>query len=81
MKLYADGSYFIVIIKKSPLRNGNSAINEMGVAYAFEQYVQVVSILAIKLANLYKGCHLPGLQHLSSLFLRMLIRRLKNILQ
>jgi hypothetical protein len=35
---------------------------KMGVAHAFEQYVQVVSILAIKIANLCKGCHLLGLQ-------------------
>jgi hypothetical protein len=34
----------------------------MGVAHAFQQYKQVISILAIKLANLCKGCHLLGLQ-------------------
>jgi hypothetical protein len=34
----------------------------MELAHAFEQYVQVVSILAIQIANLCKGCHLLGLQ-------------------
>jgi hypothetical protein len=34
----------------------------MGVAHAFQQYEQVISILVIKLANLCKGCHLLRLQ-------------------
>jgi hypothetical protein len=41
----------------------------MGVGHAFQQYVQVILILAIKLANLCKGCHLLGLQ-LSATFRR-----------
>ena len=39
--------YFIVIVKKRWLRNGNRPIIKMGVAIAFEQYVQVISSLAI----------------------------------
>ena len=57
MKLYGDGAYFIAIIKKSPLRNGNSLITEMGVAHAFE-HSRVQCQFALFHNHMYISCSL-----------------------
>ena len=46
-KIFSKGVYFIVIIKKPCLCNGNRPITKMGVAHAFEQFRSIFFLYSL----------------------------------